>query len=68
VKVLEHGGVYVVRVRRGVSELFMDSGTEFEWADREVVGERGVFVDEGDMVASGLGFKVEEMVMVIGVS
>ena len=40
---LEHGSVYVVRVRRGVSEVFMDSGKEFEREDRKVVGERGVF-------------------------
>jgi len=24
--VLEHGSVYVVRARRGISEVFMDSG------------------------------------------
>ena len=35
---LEHGGVYVVRARRGVSEVFMDSGTEFEWGEK-VTGE-----------------------------
>ena len=33
---LEHGDVYVVRARSGVSEVFMDSGTEFEWGDRKV--------------------------------
>ena len=59
---LEHGGVYVVRARRGVSEVFMDSGTEFQW---EIVRERGVLGVEGDRVNFRLGFKVEEMVIVI---
>jgi len=61
VKVLEYGGVYVTRARRGVSEVFMDSGTEFEYGDRKVVGERSVSRVEGDRVGFGLGFKVEEM-------
>jgi len=65
VKVLEHGDVHVVRARRGVSEVSMDSGTEFEWADRKVVGERSVFRIEGDRVGFGLGFKVEEMAIII---
>ena len=65
-KVLEHGGVYVVRARRGVSEVFMDNGTEFEWEDREVLGERSVFGVEGDRV--GLEFKVEEVAILILVS
>jgi len=60
--VLEHGGVYVVRAGRGVSEVFIDSGTELEWEDRKVVGERTVFGVEGDRVGFGLEFKVEEMV------
>ena len=59
---LEHGGVYVVRTRRGVSEVCMDSGTEFEWGDRKVVGERRVFGVEGDRMSFGLEFQVEEMV------
>jgi len=63
--VLEHGGVYVVSARRGISEVCMDSGTEFEWGDRKVVGERSVFGVERDRVGFGLGFKVEEMVIVI---
>ena len=49
-KVLKHGGVYVVRARRGASEVFMDSGMEFEWGDREVVGERTFFGVEKDRV------------------
>jgi len=65
VKVFEHGGVYVVRARRGVSEVFIDSGTEFEWGDRKVVEERSVFGVKGDTVGFGLGFKVEEMIIVI---
>jgi len=68
VKVLEYGGVYVVRARSGVSEVFMDSGTELEWGDRKVVGERRVFGVEGDTMGFGLGFKVEEMTIVIWVS
>jgi len=63
--VLEHGSVYVVRARRGVSEALMNSGTEFEWGDRKVVGERSVFGVEGDRVGFGLGFKVDEMAIVI---
>ena len=47
-KVLEHGSVCVFRVTRGVSEVFMDSRMVFEWGDREVVGERGVFRVERD--------------------
>jgi len=43
----------------------MDSGTEFEWEDRKVLGERSVFGAERDRVGFGLGFKVEEMVIVI---
>jgi len=64
-KVLEHGGVYVVRARRGVSEVFMDNGTEFEWGYREVVRERSVFEVEGDRVGFDWGFKLEEMAIVI---
>jgi len=50
VQVLEHGGMYVVRAGRGVSEVFMDSGTKFEWGDRKVVGEISVFGVERDRV------------------
>ena len=51
---LEHGGVYVVEARRDVPEVFMDSGTEFEWGDTKVVGERSVFGIEGDRVGFAL--------------
>ena len=48
--------------------FLMDSGTEFEWRDRKIVGERSVFGVKGDRVSLGLGFKAEEMATVICVS
>ena len=62
---LEHRDVYVVNARKGVSEVVMDSRTEFERGDRRVVGKRSVFGVERDMVGFSLGFKVEEMTIVI---
>ena len=32
-KLLEHGSVYVVRAKGGVSEVFINRGSEFEWDD-----------------------------------
>ena len=65
VKKLELRRVYVVNARGGVSEVFTDSGTKFEWGDKKVVEERGVFRVERDRVSFGLGFEIEETVIVI---